>query len=247
MAEDISRSEEVHPPLGYLLDAHDGGLNPFNYWGDDPIPGIHCPECCSPLDYDAVGKNVKVRGQNEAFDADGHLIVSERLRDWCLASGYNDVRFPCVNERRRLYELRPTRVLQVDIERSEPLLSDFCIKCGNFDSYLLGRGTFLYDISKPLPDGIYRTDLVFGCRLGKHYLVIVGPVTREKMLAEKLRGLQFRALPAIDPHFERRKAEGIKSDAWWRRKQRAMERLRRMRARKGIVDESQPTTKLFRA
>ncbi len=247
MAKDISRSEEVHSPLGYLVEAHDGGLDPFNYWDDDPIPGIHCPECYSPLDYDALAKNVKVRGQRDAFDADGHLIVSERLRDWCMGSGYGDVQFPCVNERRRLYEMRPTRVLQLDVERSEPLLKRFCAKCGNFDSYLLGRGTFLYDITKPLRDGLYRTDVVFGCRMGKHYLIIVAPDTREKMLAAKLRGLQFRALPDLDPEFELRKARGIESSAWWRRKQRALERLRRWRARKGIVYESQPITKLFRS
>ena len=247
MAKNFSGSKKVHPPLGYLLEANDGGLYPLNYWDDDPIPGIHCPECYSPLDYDALPKNVKIRGQRDAFDADGHLIVSERLRDWCLVSGYGDVQLPCVNERRRLYEIRPTRVLQLDVERSEPLLGDFCIKCGNFESYLFGRGTFFYDITRPLRDGIYRSDLIFGCKMGKHYLIIVAPDTREKMLAAKLRGLRFRALPDIDPDFDQRKAGNIKSSARWRRKERAFERLRRMRARKGIVDESEPITKLFRS
>ena len=247
MAKALSRDLQAHSSIGYVLYAHDGGSNPYEYWGDDPVPGIHCPECYSPIDHTAVSNTFDTRSKRDAIWADGHIIVSARLRDWCLKSGYTDVEYPCVNERRGLYELRPTRVLQVDLERSEPLLASFCMKCGNFDSYLLGRGIFFYDISKPLRDGIYRTDLIYGCRMAKNFWTIVAPETRDKMRAAKLRDLKFWALPMLDPNFERRKADGIKSAAWWRRKQRAAERLRRMRARKGIVSEPQSIMKFFRS
>jgi hypothetical protein len=247
MAKDLSRGSKVHPPLGYVMVAHDGGLQPYEYWGDDPIPGVHCPECSSPIDHAAVSKTLAIRSKRDAFFADAHIVVSSRLRDWCLTAGYADVQFPCLNERRGLYELRPTRIVQVDVQRSEPLFSGFCIKCGNFDSYLLGRGIYLHDVTKPLRDGIYRTDLIIGCRLGKNFLTIVAPETRDRMLAAKLRDLRFWALPMFDPDFEQRKAEAAKSAAWWRRKRRAMERQRRMRERKGIVYESVPITKLFRS
>ncbi len=248
MAEDLSRDPQLLQAVGYLLEAYDGGLNPFRYWGDDPIPGIHCPECYSPIDYEAVSSIVEVRGKNDGYWADGHIIVSERFRDVCRKLGYDDVMFPCVDAKRRLYELRPTRVLKVDTDRSEPLLSGFCMKCGNFDCYIRGRGVFLYDISKPLADGIYRTDLIVGCRMGKHYDVIVAPGTRDKLGAAKLRRITFRPLPDVDLEFEKRKERARSSAAWWRRQQRAFERLRRMRARKGLAPEpGQTITKLFRA
>jgi hypothetical protein len=247
MAGDLSRDPQLLQAVGYFLEPYDGGLNPFRHWGDDPIPGIHCPKCYSPIDHEAVSTSVDVRGNNDAYWADGHVVVSERFRDLFWSLGYDDIAFPCVDAKRRLYELRPTRILQVDIEKSEPLLSGFCVKCGNFDSYIRGRGVFLYDISKPLTDGVYRTDLLVGCRIGKHYDVIVARETRDKLLATKPRRIRFRPLPDFDADFEKRREQGKASATWWRRKERAFERLRRMRARKGLAEAGQATTRLFRS
>lgn len=245
MAKNLPRNPQVHQTLGYLLQSSDGGRRPFSYWGDDAVPGVHCPACRSPIDYEAVSRTVKVRGHADTYWADGHIIVSERFRDFCRVSGYDDIEFPCVDEKRRLYELRPTRVLQVDIERSEPLLSDFCARCGNFECYMRGRGIFLYDLTKPLRDGVYRTDLIAGCCLGKSYDIIVAPETRARMAAQGFRKLRFGALPNFDPDFDRRKARGVESDARWRKKRRALERLNRIRARKGLP-QGELITKLFR-
>ena len=245
MAKNLPRDPQVHQTLGYLLEAHDGGRRPFSYWGDDAVPGVHCPACRSPIDYEAVSRTVKVRGRADTYWADGHIIVSERFRDFCRDSRYDDIEFPCVDEKRRLYELRPTRVLQVDIERSEPLLSSFCTKCGNFECYMRGRGIFLYDLTKPLRDGVYRTDLVVGCCLGKSYDIIVAPETRARMAAQGFRNLRFSALPDLDTNFEKRKANSITSRMWWRKKERALSRLNRLRVRKGLP-VGEPITKLFR-
>ena len=246
MAKNLSRDKKVHQTVGYLLEAYAGGRRPFYYWGDEAVPGVHCPACRSPIDYEAVSRTVKVRGHLDVNWADGHIIVSERFRKFCRDSGYDDIEFPCVDEKRGLYELRPRRVLKVDIERSEPQLSGFCTKCGNFECYMRGRGIFLYDVTKPLRDGVYRTDLVVGCCLGKSYDIVVAPETRARMMAQEFQKLRFRALPNLDPDFEKRKASSIRSGTWWRKQERALERLNRMRARKGLP-LGEPITKLFRA
>jgi hypothetical protein len=246
MAKNFPRDQKVHQALGYLVEAHDGGRNPHYYWGGDAVPGVHCPACRSPIDYEAVSRTLKIRGRADAYWADGHIIVSERFRNFCRDSGYDDIEFPRVDEKRRLYEMRPTRVLQVDIERSEPLLSDFCTKCGNFECYMRGRGIYLHDVTRPLRDGVYRTDLIKGCRMGKSYDIIVAPETRTRMMAQGFQKLRFRALPDFDPDFDRRKARSIESDARWRKKERALERLNRIRARKGLPP-GELITKLFRA
>jgi hypothetical protein len=202
-------------------------------------------ECYSPVNQDAVSDQIEVRGRLDAYFPHQHLLVSERLRDFLLTLSH-DVDFPCVSAKRRLYEVRPTRVLQVDIEKSEPLLFDFCIRCGNFECYLRGCGVFLYDIASPLKDGIYRTDLLAGCRMAKHFDVIVVPATKQKIGAANFRGLRFRPLPDLDPEFEVRKAAMIEAATQSRKKDRAYERLHRMRNRKGLVSPDRGAKRLFK-
>ena len=208
MATDLSRNPEIHP-VGYEFAAHDGGYNPFEYWESIPIKGIHCPDCYSPLDHETISTRVEVRGRSDVFNADGHLIVTERFRDFCLRNGYDDVEFPCVDRKRPLFELRPTRILDVDVERSKPIFCEFCMRCGNFECYLYGQGLYLQDVNEPLPDGFYRTDLIVGCRSGKHPIIIVAPETRKKIIAEKFTRLYISSLPLLDDEFEKRKQEGM--------------------------------------
>lgn len=211
MATDLSRDSEVLQAVGYEFAAHDGGYDPFEYWESVPMKGIHCPECYSPLDHEMISTRVSVRGRSDVFFADRHVLVTERFREFCLRNGYDDVEFPCVDKRRPLFELRPTRILDVDVERSEPIICEFCMRCGNFQCYLYGRGLYLRDVTKPLPDGFYRTDLIFGCRAGKHPMIIIGPETREKIVAQRFSRLYISALPMIDPEFEKRRQEGMEA------------------------------------
>jgi hypothetical protein len=106
-----------------------------------------------------------------------------------------------------MYELRATRVLDVDMDRSEPLLMEFCRRCGNFGGYLEGRGLFLEDVTTPLKEGFYRTDLIFGCGTGKRPTIVVGEKTMLKLQAAKFTGMWFRPVPWVDREFEARKAK----------------------------------------
>jgi hypothetical protein len=220
MAKDLPRSTQVPEAIGFEFAAYDGGLQPFRYWTDSPIRGVHCPGCHGPIDLEAVSSRVSVRGKSDVFYADGHIIVTERFRDFCIQAGYHDVEFLLIDKRRPLFELRPTRILDIDIECSQPLLRSFCLRCGNFDCYLEGRATILRDTIKPLEDGFYRTDLVFGCSIGKHPKIIVAAATRKKIEAEGFRRLSFTPIPTIDPDFERRRVGSLDSEL------REMRRLR---------------------
>jgi len=124
---------------------------------------------------------------------------------FCVQHRYEDLAFYEVGKRRTRYELRAKRVLHVDVERSQPYLTEFCTRCGNFECYLREKGLFLESVDEPLPDGFYRTDLIWGCRAGKHPLIIVGAETKRKLVAAGLTGLDFRSVPFIDEGFEARK------------------------------------------
>lgn len=207
MAANLPRIREILPRLGYELRAY-GGLYAVEafYWGIVPQPGIHCPECYSPLDQEFVSRDVRARMRKDAMIADGHIIVSERFRDFCVQNRYEDLVLHEVGKKRKRYELRAKRVLRVDLYRSQPYLGEFCTRCGNFECYLRGKGLFLENVDEPLPDGFYRTDLIWGCRAGKHPLVLVGAETKRKLLAAGLTGLDFRSVPFVDEGFEAQKA-----------------------------------------
>lgn len=206
MAADLPGIREILPRLGYELRAYSGlyAVEAF-YWGLVPQPGIHCPECYSPLDQEFVSRDVRIRMRKDAMDATGHVVVSERFRNFCVRNRYADLAFHDVGKRRKRYELRAKRILRVDVERSHPYLAEFCTRCGNFECYLRGKGLFLENVNEPLPDGFYRTDLIWGCRAGKHPLILVGIETKRKLVAAGLTGLDFRSVPFIDEEFEARK------------------------------------------
>lgn len=208
MAEDLSGNLEVPAPIGYELNAYDGGLDCLgSYWAEFPIPGVHCPKCFSTLDFRYVSQSVRIRGPWDIVDVQGRCIVGERFREFCLTNGFTDVELPCVDSKHRYYELKPTRILEVDTDRSKPILSDFCTVCGNFESYVNGRGLFIVDVEHPLKRGIYRTDLIVGCGIGKHPRIIVAPETAEQMRSWHLNKVEFKPVPYVDPQFERRKAD----------------------------------------
>jgi hypothetical protein len=219
MDADLPRSPKVHETIGFEFEAYDGGLNPFRYWHQVPAPGVHCPRCYSPLDQEALSQNVSIRGKADVYWASGHLIVSDAFRSFCLASGYDDVEFPRVRTGRQiLFELRPTRVLDVDFERSEPLLREFCLRCGNFACYLTGRGLYFHDVAEPLEDGFYRTNLIFGCASAKYPIVVVGHDTMRRIAGAKFKGVAFTPVPNVDPSFEHRKKGSVDSDIRHRRR-----------------------------
>jgi hypothetical protein len=206
MAKDLSRSREIHEVVGYQLKAYDGGLKAFTYW-EVPQAAIHCPACNGTFDFEAVSKQVRANGPWQIASARGRIIVGNQVRDFCRRHGYRDVMFPILDSRRQLFELRPERLLEVDLERSQPILTDFCTRCGNFQCYLLGQGLFFRGVSEALPSGFYRTNIAFGCGMSKSPLVIVAPKTMRELRGEHLRGLKFKAVPFVDPDYTRRKAQ----------------------------------------
>jgi hypothetical protein len=185
-------------PIAYRLSVGDAG-----WYYPDPAPiGTYCPSCGSPRDYLQVSRVAEVkRGRDCLYTYDGHFLVSDRFRRFCLDNGYTDVEFEVATKKGDLYDLRPTRILEVDIARTKPRLDGFCVRCGQFK----GIHTAIADhrihkgVDSPLPDGIYRSDLVWGAG-GKSPTVLVAPVTRDKIKAAGFKGLVYFAImpPAIE-------------------------------------------------
>lgn len=204
----VPRSSKVLPTVGYEFVPYSRLQSVAGfYWGQDPESSNQCPECYSVLDCETVSPHVIIKVRKDAVCAGGRSIVSPRFRDFCLEKGYDDIVFHRVEKKRELYEMRPTQILEVDMDRSRPLLTDFCRRCGNFESYLFGVGLFLDNVTQPIKAGFYRTDLIWGCSAGKHPVIIVAETTMREIKAAGLTGITFRAVPYVYHDYETRKAE----------------------------------------
>jgi len=197
MARDFPGSGKVYrivePTVGFTLnpDAIDF------YWSEVPIAGVHCPDCRSPLDYTAVSTSVDIARHRDITSAGLRTVVSESFRDFCVSHGYMDVEFLPVDTKWPMFEIRPTRVLRVDWDASQPRFTRLCPRCGQFECILFGEGLFLKGVDKPLEEGIYRTDLIWGCHSNKSPEIIVAEQTMRKIKRAGFKGVYFWPVPYI--------------------------------------------------
>ena len=177
--------------IGFEITGADAGW----YYADDERPGIACLNCQSVTNHDFVSRAAEVkRGRDFAFTYDGHLLVSDRFRRFCLDSGYGDVVFEAATAKGDYFDLRPTRVLNVDVIRSKCRFTAACTSCGQFVGIHSGVGTIFKDVATPLVDGFYRTDIYWAHAWNKAPEFIVAPETRRKIKAAGFRGLVYFAI-----------------------------------------------------
>lgn len=178
--------------IAYHLAPYYGVGHFFN--GQEPA-GVLCRECDCVLDDEYVPKRVSIRRPYEvASTYDNRTIVSERFKRFCDNERLKRVQFILVNERRKLYLLRPRKVLQLDISRSNTRFGKICRSCGQHEFVVGIDGIRLRDIRKPIRRGLYRSDLLFASNRGKRPLHVVGIETRDRILEEHFRGVLFEPL-----------------------------------------------------
>lgn len=196
MAKDFPGSGKVYqivePTIGYQL----GVESSDSYWPLDPIPGVHCLACRSVLDYRATSSSA-VFSRRDVTEADRRIFVSDRFRQLLTGNEYEDVEFIPIKSKRPMYEIRPNRIVQVDWVATKPRFSRLCPRCGQFECMLLGNGLFLKESRTPLQEGIYRTDLIWGCISAKAPDIIVAKETMEKIRRARLPNVYFWPVPYV--------------------------------------------------
>ncbi len=178
--------------IGYDLCAVDGD----GYYFEDAPASVFCSGCGSCVDDSYVPISLRLR--RPVYDAcytyDGHLIVSQKFRDFHDRHGCGPSEFRLVNRRRRWYMFRPTRVLEFDAERRGTRFLRYCDVCGQHESVVGANPVFLRNVRGLIGDGFYRTDLEFGSGREKHPLAIMGLATYRLLLKEKLRGVELEPI-----------------------------------------------------
>lgn len=178
--------------IGYKLSAVDGD----SYYFEDAPESVFCPGCGSCVNDRYVPRSLRVG--RPVYDVcgtyDGHLIVSQKFKDFHDRHGCGPAKFRRVNRKRLWYMFRPTRVLEYDAERRGTRFETYCDMCGQYESVVGANPVYLRDVRGPIGDGFYCTDLEFGSGREKHPLVIMGLATHRLLLKEKLKGVDLKPI-----------------------------------------------------
>lgn len=159
-----------------------------------------CPLCRYLRDFDTPNPNYKIDRKSLSYGSkraltytyDGRPIVTNAFREFCERERYEGIKFNSFDHDQEHFYPVFSRIIQMDPIHGN---TKFGIQCSFCNNYQYVTGGFEYVMqSSPIPDGLFRSDLIYGQGNNKNPRIIVGLETREKMLTAGLKGISF--LPA---------------------------------------------------
>jgi hypothetical protein len=127
---------------------------------------------------------------------DGCLIVSERVKAFFgkhALAGAACLPLPSAPGH---YRLSARRVLPFDVGRRGTCFGDYCRRCSRHRLVMGSRPVMLQGVTRPLPAGLYRTDVEFGEGDAKAPCFILAPETYRLAITERWRGAVFQVVRA---------------------------------------------------
>lgn len=162
----------------------------FEFYENAPAE-VFCPNCADILDSEYAPRDLTAEAVH--FDLvstrDGHIVVSQKFKDFCHRIGIPDLDLARVNDTPLLYDLRPRAIVTYDVDCGPPRFEKKCPVCGRHESVVGPRYSCIKGVDLPITDGIYRTDLEFASGQEKHPIIYVGLATAELMKKERFRGI----------------------------------------------------------
>jgi hypothetical protein len=180
-----------------------GAENGENMCGgaDQLLPGLiglaTCPSCGIRTDFEYTSPTFRLRNRKYDFSEtyDGARIVSGRFKAFCEQSRYAGLRFVPLPKSRGFFHLLVDRTVPLDAERIGIKKEGFCSTCGNYREVFGLFTHHIRDLSSPLEDGLWASDMLVSSGHWKHSVLYAGPVTRQRMKDAGLKGLHFDRYP----------------------------------------------------
>jgi len=181
--------------LGYVMKAKNSNngifINPSV--GEDVL----CPNCTSCLNCEYSPASIEFfrsKRYDISHTSDLRYLFSARFVQFCYEVLGSTETFHKINsDTGALYYMNPSNIISFDVERRRTQFGNKCSECGGYDSIVGARPAFL-KIDKPIEDGFYRTDIMFGSGVNRSPLFLVGKHWRDLMLAQKFRGIKFEEI-----------------------------------------------------
>ena len=195
--------------LAYRLAPHDDGTHMlgggtyrpprsagFHDWrfGKDGVPHpATCGTCGRKTDPNYVNPSFSPKKRWDiSATYDGYCIVSCRFRDFCLIRRWQGMTFVRLPADMGFFVLRLSSVLRFDAERRRTRFEHKCPTCGAYYSVIGADPTFLRDVTEPIKEGFFRSDLEFGSGPTQHPLILLGIDTAEKLRRERFQNYYLR-------------------------------------------------------
>ncbi|MEZ6121496.1 MAG: hypothetical protein R3C28_33745 [Pirellulaceae bacterium] len=189
--------------IAYYMSIHDDGthmLGPDTYrvptdagyydwrFGIDGTPHpATCPTCGRKTDPAYINPHFRVRRRKRDLTAtyDGYVLVSARFRRFCESNNWHhDVQFAKLPADDDYFAFKPSRTLEFDAERRKTRFEDHCPECGEYFNVIGATPVFLRNVSQPLSEGFFRSDLEFASGHEQHPLIILGIETAQAVKRE---------------------------------------------------------------
>lgn len=195
-----NRQKKIEPTLAFILKAgvYSGHMCSCADRVFPEMPGLHvCPACGFRTDFEFTNPDFRVPFRKYDFLAtyDWAEIASEKLKNFCEANGLTGLRFIPLPKSKGFFHFIVDNVLPLDEERIGLKKQKLCSQCGNYREVFGLFTRHLRNLTIPLGDGIWRSDVRIGSGNMKHSVLYVGSVTRDKMKQANLKGVHFDKYP----------------------------------------------------
>ena len=150
-----------------------------------------CKKCGYVTDYDYVDPNFNLKKEiyDISYTYDGRVIVSLKFKEFCLRNKYLGVEFHELEKNPNYFIFKVNNILKFDTKKRKLNYENYCNICGNYESVTPASPILLQNVSSPLKDGFYATDLHFASGNEKSPLLIIGIETFKKIKKEKFKGI----------------------------------------------------------
>ena len=164
----------------------------FHDWrfGKDGVPHpATCLTCGRKTNPEYINPKFKAKRRTWDISAtyDGYLLVSRRFCKFCQQQGWEGATFVPLPADNDFFVLRISNVLPFDARRRE----DPCPTCGGFYNVIGPIPVYLRDVTEPIQEGFFRSDLEFASGPEQHPLILIGVGTAEKLQKQALRKLNM--------------------------------------------------------
>jgi hypothetical protein len=179
--------------LGYCLYGQDN--DSWMLEDGEPPQELKCNRCGLLIDFDYSNPFYKIKRKTYDYSHpyDVGNVVSAKFREFCIREGYKNIVFKEFEWSPGFFQFYATKIVKFDIKRSGTSLSKYCEVCKSYEEVIGSSPPFL-DSQTVLSEGFYRTDLLFGSKNAKNSIIIVDPLTQQKIKREKMKGLVFKPI-----------------------------------------------------
>ncbi|NDV95812.1 hypothetical protein D0T84_12955 [Dysgonomonas sp. 521] len=146
-----------------------------------------CDACGYRTDYRYTNKDFKLSRKTLDVSStyDGVTIVSLKFKEFCIRYGYSNLEFIALPKSPDFFQFHINgNILPFAASTKE----DLCKWCNQYES-IVGPSMITDNIKEPLPDGFYQSDLWFASRNEKSPVMVISPVTKDRMTREGFKNM----------------------------------------------------------